>query len=197
MVVVILINIVGFRWVSRLSGAILVFVFLPFFIVVIYGFATGGIYALPWDSVVMVPDWNTHIRQGMSTFVGTTVWAFGGFDSLGSIAGEIEGGKRTFFRGLLLCMPMMLLNYSFPLAVAFPYSPSVGEYNADGHHHRRVLSSSYAHSLSQARIPFGTMATWPRHSTMLPRGLASWQWPAQVGARAICFASPSLAPVHS
>jgi amino acid transporter len=30
----------------------------------------------------------------MSTYVGTVVWAFGGFDSLGSIAGEVRDEKR-------------------------------------------------------------------------------------------------------
>ncbi len=63
-VVTVLINIVGFRWVSRISGIILAFLFTPFVAVVIYGFATGGIYALPWHRLADVPDWHTHMRIG-------------------------------------------------------------------------------------------------------------------------------------
>ncbi len=63
-VVTILINIVGFRWVSRISGLILAFLFVPFVAVVIWGFATRAIYTLPWDSLAYVPDWTTHMRIG-------------------------------------------------------------------------------------------------------------------------------------
>jgi hypothetical protein len=38
---------------------------------------------------------------------------------------QIKGGKRTFFLGLLICMPLLLLNYTFPLVVSFPLNPNV------------------------------------------------------------------------
>lgn len=40
---------------------------------------------LPWERILEIPDWNNHMKLGMSTFVGTIVWAFGGFDSLGTM----------------------------------------------------------------------------------------------------------------
>lgn len=157
-VVTILINIVGFRWVSRISGVILVYVFLPFVLLVIWGLATGALYHADWTALATVPDWDTHFRFGMSTFVGTLVWAFGGFDSLGSIAGEIAGGKRTFFLGLACSMPLMLLNYSFPLCVAFPFSPDLGTYNRTDGSDPKWQSGYLAMALFQATPWLGYVA---------------------------------------
>lgn len=108
------INIVGFRWVSRLSAVILVVLFSPFFALLFWEIATGKIHSVDWAALKDIPSWD-YVGPRMSTFVGTCVWAFGGFDSLGNIAGEISGGRRTFFLGLLITMPLLLCNYTFPL----------------------------------------------------------------------------------
>jgi amino acid transporter len=121
------INIVGFRWVSRVSGLIMVLLFSPFFCALGWEIATGRVHTMNWSSLAEVPSWD-YVSPNMSSYVGTVVWAFGGFDSLGSIAGEIEGGKKTFFMGLLLCMPLLLLNYTFPLVVTFPLDSNVTQW---------------------------------------------------------------------
>lgn len=115
------INIVGFRWVSRLSGLFMFVLFSPFFGCLIWELVTRRAWEMDWSSLGSIPPWS-YIQQNMSTYVGTVVWAFGGFDSLGSIAGEIQGGKRTFLLGLMFCMPLMLLNYAFPVVISYPLS---------------------------------------------------------------------------
>lgn len=117
--ITIAINIVGFRWVSRVSGLIMIILFSPFVALFVWEVATGRVHTMPWNALGEIPPWS-YVSVRMATYIGNTVWAFGGFDSLGSIAGEIEGGKRTFFLGLLFCMPMMLLNYALPLTVTYP-----------------------------------------------------------------------------
>lgn len=84
-VVTIFVNIVGFRWVSRISGLIMVFLFLPFFcalgkltrkrgrkwfLVFIkrncfltfnelgWEIATGRVYTMDWGSLAEIPAWD-------------------------------------------------------------------------------------------------------------------------------------------
>jgi len=69
----------------------LVLIFMPF-VAQMYAIAY---YRVPvhFDKLLWVPEWDT-INWGK--FISTVVWSFGGFDSLGSVAGDV-GGKRTFF----------------------------------------------------------------------------------------------------
>ena len=83
----------------------------------------------------------------MAVYASTIVWSFGGFDSLGSIAGEISGGARTFFLGIFICMPLLLLNYAFPLIVTIPLNPDLASWGfGDGEHAVDLVSTLRDHA---------------------------------------------------
>jgi amino acid transporter len=93
-IVVVATNLFGLEILSRLSTVFLILIFMPF---------VAQMYAIYYyrppihfDKLLWVPDFDT-INWG--TFISTVVWSFGGFDSVGSVAGDVAGGKKNFFTG--------------------------------------------------------------------------------------------------
>lgn len=71
----------------------------PFVALFIWELVTGRIHTMNWAAIAEIPTWSYMGKENrISLYLGTVVWAFGGFDSLGSIAGEIRGGKVRRFR---------------------------------------------------------------------------------------------------
>jgi len=55
--------------------------------------------------------------------LGTMVYAYGGFDSLGSFAGEVKGGRRAFIAGIFGILPFNILNYMIPVCLGYMVHP--------------------------------------------------------------------------
>jgi len=103
------INLGGLRWISRLSLFFLIFVLSPFiaeFIMV------GMRHEIDVKALAYVPPLN-EIQWGV--FLSTVIWSYGGFDSLGSLAGEVKGGRSTFLKGIFGSVPLIFINYFFPI----------------------------------------------------------------------------------
>jgi len=49
----------------------------------------------------------------------TIVWNFGGLDLIGFVAGEVQGGKNGFLRGVTGALPLILANYMVPIFIGF------------------------------------------------------------------------------
>eukprot|EP01125_Pyxidicula_operculata_P019382 TRINITY_DN7030_c0_g1_i5.p1 TRINITY_DN7030_c0_g1~~TRINITY_DN7030_c0_g1_i5.p1 ORF type:complete len:451 (+),score=63.57 TRINITY_DN7030_c0_g1_i5:1226-2578(+) len=113
-VICVVVNIWGVSWLSRISWFLLVFVFLPF----IGQMVMIVVDRIPinYDALIAIPPLQT-VHWGV--LVSTVVWAFGGFDSMGSVAGEVKGGKSTFLLGLLGSFPLTLFNYMLPIFVNY------------------------------------------------------------------------------
>jgi len=47
------------------------------------------------------------------------VWNLEGYDSLGSVAGEVKGGKKVFIAGILATFPLNLMNYLYPITLTY------------------------------------------------------------------------------
>jgi len=52
-------------------------------------------------------------------FLSTVIWSYGGFDSMGSLAGEVKGGRRTFVQGITGSMPLIIANYFVPVILGY------------------------------------------------------------------------------
>jgi len=108
-----LLNILGLRWISRLSVFFLIFVLSPFVwetIVVAY---EGKV---DFELLRFVPEYND---MNISVFLSTVIWSFGGFDSMGSLAGEVKGGRKTFMTGILGSFPLIFVNYFIPIVIGY------------------------------------------------------------------------------
>eukprot|EP01119_Soliformovum_irregulare_P010477 TRINITY_DN2583_c0_g1_i1.p1 TRINITY_DN2583_c0_g1~~TRINITY_DN2583_c0_g1_i1.p1 ORF type:complete len:477 (+),score=95.86 TRINITY_DN2583_c0_g1_i1:67-1497(+) len=113
------INILGMRWISRASVFFLIIIVAPFFCMWIVFWVQGRLH---WsnDALNYVPPMK-EIKWG--TFISTVVWSFGGFDSMGSMAGEVKGGRPTIMRGIIGSMPLVMVNYLFPLIIGILIAP--------------------------------------------------------------------------
>jgi len=119
-IVVVATNLFGVEMLAKLSTVFLVIIFSPF-VAQMYAIAY---YRVPvhFDKLLWIPDFND-IAWGK--FISTVVWSFGGFDSVGSVAGDVAGGKRTFLLGVLGSFPISLVNYFWPIMLDFILDPDV------------------------------------------------------------------------
>jgi len=107
------------EWVSRLSIFFLAYIFIPFFCEV--GVVIHDKTKVDWGDLLVFPN-VTDVHWGL--LISTIVWANGGYDSMGSLAGEVKEGSSTFVLGLLGAFPIVLINYVGPIILSyliFPY----------------------------------------------------------------------------
>jgi amino acid transporter len=114
-----IINVSGPDTVAHFSLLLLVIVFVPF-VIMAGAVLIRGQLVLAFESLAVVPSFNA-IK--MDTWIPTVVWSFGAFDSVGNIAGEVKGGRRTFLMGLGIAFPLVLMTYLFPTIVGLGIAP--------------------------------------------------------------------------
>jgi hypothetical protein len=119
-IIVVCTNLFGIEILSRLSTLFLVFIFSPF-VAQMYAIA---FYKIPvhFDALLWFPEWE---RIQWSVLISTVVWSFGGFDSVGSVAGNVAGGRRTFLLGVMGSFPLALINYFGPIMLDFIIDPNI------------------------------------------------------------------------
>jgi len=81
-------------------------------------------YRIPihWKALLWIPSWS---EIKWNTFISTVVWSFGGYDSVGSVAGNVAGGRRTFLIGVMGSFPLNVINYFIPIMLDFIIDPDV------------------------------------------------------------------------
>jgi amino acid transporter len=106
-------NVWGVQWLSKLSWVFLVIIFLPF---ILQMFMTYY-YRVPihFKELVYIPPAD-QVQWGV--LVSTSVWALGGFDAVGAVAGEVKD-KKTFLIGVIGAFPLNLTNYLLPIFAGF------------------------------------------------------------------------------
>eukprot|EP01089_Gocevia_fonbrunei_P002095 TRINITY_DN12083_c0_g1_i1.p1 TRINITY_DN12083_c0_g1~~TRINITY_DN12083_c0_g1_i1.p1 ORF type:complete len:553 (+),score=88.05 TRINITY_DN12083_c0_g1_i1:155-1813(+) len=119
---VVVINIIGIGWVSKLSLVSFILFTIPFAIIVPYVFIKGDFKPHEWLETPKAKD----IEVGV--FISTLVYAFGGFDSLGTFAGEVKGGKKTFTAAIFGVLPINIANYMIPLMFGYLIIPHWNEW---------------------------------------------------------------------
>jgi len=108
-----ILNIVGIKWMSRISLFLLLFVLSPFFAEIFWVIYTGRLDVRALREIPPSQD----IQWGL--FLSTVIWCYGGFDQMGAFAGEVKGGRSTFIAGILGSFPLIFLNYFFPIFVGY------------------------------------------------------------------------------
>jgi amino acid transporter len=111
-----ILNILGLRWVSRLSVLFIVFILSPFFAEGILLGVRGGFKGMSTKEYFNIPPIN---EVQWNLLLSTTIWSYGGFDSMGSLAGEVKGGRKTFITGIIGAMPLIMVNYIYPTIIGF------------------------------------------------------------------------------
>lgn len=101
---------------------------IPFFAMLIYEGTTGQIVRKStWADFARIPA-----EIDFPVYLSTVCWSFGGFDSVGAIAGEVKGGKKTFILALFISFPMVLLNYLLPIIVSFAAVQNLSQWSSGG-----------------------------------------------------------------
>ncbi len=116
----------GPRVTSLISFVIGVILFVPFICVLVVLGVDGRLASVDFGKVMRDIPALGSIDYGI--FVSTLVWALGGFDSVGALAGEVKGGKTTYLKGIFLTIPGSFLTYIGPVLlglVAVPQYQSV------------------------------------------------------------------------
>eukprot|EP01087_Luapelamoeba_hula_P009332 TRINITY_DN2405_c0_g1_i1.p1 TRINITY_DN2405_c0_g1~~TRINITY_DN2405_c0_g1_i1.p1 ORF type:complete len:396 (+),score=39.51 TRINITY_DN2405_c0_g1_i1:180-1367(+) len=119
------INLWGITWISRLSLAMLLFIVSPFLAEFIAAYAYGTHYH--WNKLLETKNLS-EIQWGV--FLSTVLWSYGGYDSVGSVAGEVKGGRPTFIKGISASLPLAIANYFAPVAIGYSLHPQVEDWQS-------------------------------------------------------------------
>jgi amino acid transporter len=117
------VNIRGTRAVGNSSVVFSLLLLLPFAVMVVMGM--GKVFSHP--AAVLHP----FVPSGQSTFAAFSsglyivMWNYLGWDSISTIAGEIEEPQRLFPRALLIGLPLIILCYFLPALVGIAAQPDV------------------------------------------------------------------------
>jgi len=111
-----LVNIWGIKYLSRLSWVIFGIVWLPFIIINFWIPFGQPRVNIEFSNMLYIPDIKS---VKWSVLISTAVWSLGGYDYVGSVAGEVKGGKKAFVIGILATFPLNLINYLYPLTLTY------------------------------------------------------------------------------
>lgn len=108
---------------AKLFGIVL---FLPFAVMVCLGLPQ----LMNNPSVLTTPfiAQDQTLTGALSTGLFVVMWNYLGWDSLSTIAGEVENPKRNFPRAIFIALPIVILSYLLPVAVGLAYGPSLPEW---------------------------------------------------------------------
>jgi amino acid transporter len=119
-------NIRGTRAVGNSSVVFSLLLLLPFAIMVVMGM--GKVFSHP--TTVMHP----FVPAGQSTFAAFSsglyivMWNYLGWDSISTIAGEIQEPQKLFPRALLIGLPLIILCYFLPALVGIAAQPDTSQW---------------------------------------------------------------------
>eukprot|EP00697_Spironema_sp_BW2_P011447 gnl/Spiro4/27131_TR13494_c0_g1_i1.p1 gnl/Spiro4/27131_TR13494_c0_g1~~gnl/Spiro4/27131_TR13494_c0_g1_i1.p1 ORF type:complete len:534 (+),score=163.02 gnl/Spiro4/27131_TR13494_c0_g1_i1:56-1603(+) len=114
-VVCFFVNVKGSKLMSRFNAAILPYVFVPFFVMLGIALHRGDVSPITWAQTIS----SQLSRSNFADFVATMIWTWTGYDTIGSLAGEVKGGRRTYLLGMFITFPFSILNYVVPVFTGF------------------------------------------------------------------------------
>jgi len=111
LVVVALINILGIRFVGRLTLVLLIASFIPLIVFVVLGFRQAHFNPLeplfpagrPW-------------REAYGVGLALALWSYAGYEQLSTVIEEVEKPERNFPLGLLIVVVLTVAVYILPVA---------------------------------------------------------------------------------
>jgi amino acid transporter len=110
--------------VSMVSTIATVFVIAPFLVQPF--FALTQLESCGSDLLQTAPD------VDWSLFISTLLWNYQGWDGLGTIAGEVADGGRTYPLGVVAALVLMSVTYALPVVVGIAVVPNYADWT-DGY----------------------------------------------------------------
>jgi amino acid transporter len=114
-----LINFLGAKTVSLISMLSTPFILGCFVVLAIVAAVRGSFDGFQWSSIIDDHPSPFFEKTQWGLYFSTLVWSFGGFDSIGSAAGEVAGGLRSFACAFILTIPLVMINYAVPVLVGY------------------------------------------------------------------------------
>ncbi len=108
-----LLNLLGVRPVGRTSVALTIAILTPFLAMVLLGIPRLAHWRPP-AGPIFGRDFAGALGGGLSV----VIWNFCGWENLSVVAAEIEHPQRNYLRAIGIALPMVVLGYLLPLAVA-------------------------------------------------------------------------------
>ena len=108
-----LLNFLGVRPAGDSAVLLTVMLLAPFAALVVLGFG----HLVHWHAPggrIFGPDFALALGSGLTIII----WNFSGWENASVVAGEIRDPRRTYLRALAIALPMVVLGYLLPLAVA-------------------------------------------------------------------------------
>jgi len=102
-------NIRGLNIIALSSVVFTVVIVAPFLVEIVLGFAHW--HGVPWRPI-LPPGQSLGGSLNLGLAVG--VWMYSGYDSMSTIAGEVNNPRRLIPRGLMIAMPIVVALYFLP-----------------------------------------------------------------------------------
>jgi amino acid transporter len=102
-------NIRGLNVIAVSSVVMTIIIVTPFVVMTVLGFAHW--HGVPWQPIAF-PGQSVLASVGYALAVG--MWMYSGYDSMSTLAGEIEEPRRVIPRGLMIAMPIVVASYLLP-----------------------------------------------------------------------------------
>ncbi|HUO04392.1 MAG TPA: APC family permease [Candidatus Binataceae bacterium] len=118
-----LLNIFGIRPVGRASIVLAAVVMLPFVALVIAGYRNLVHFQMPSP-----PFWGDDPAGALAAGLTVVIWNFSGWENLSVVAGEIEEPQRNYPRAIAVALPVIVMGYLLPLAVAVSGAKSASDW---------------------------------------------------------------------
>jgi amino acid transporter len=113
------VNLLGAKAVSLISIVSTPAILGCFVVLAIVAGVRGSFAGFEWQSIVDDHPTPFFANTNWGLYFSTLVWCFGGFDSIGSAAGEVAGGVRSFVCAFVLTIPLVMANYALPVVVGY------------------------------------------------------------------------------
>jgi len=108
-----ILNVYGIEMIGWVSTVLTLLIFLPVCILFVWE-AKQIDPATQWTQTVETVDWGT--------FLGVTLWIYSGWDSAGTIAGEVENVHIVYPISVVLCLFMQSAAYILPVIWGLSYN---------------------------------------------------------------------------
>ncbi|MFM9966478.1 MAG: APC family permease [Planctomycetaceae bacterium] len=114
----VLLNLFGSRTIGGISKLFFVLVMSPFVILVLVGLYRGLTGGFPLNPVLPMLAPGKTLGPALAVAIPVVLWNYMGWDSVSTIAGEMENPQRTYPRALLISVLLIAMVYVVPAVVA-------------------------------------------------------------------------------
>ncbi len=114
----VLLNLCGSRTIGNFSKLVFVLVMSPFLILVFMGLYHGLTRGFPFSPVTPLLTPGKTLGPALAAAIPIVLWNYMGWDSISTIAGEMEQPRRDYPRALLISVVLIAGVYAVPSLVA-------------------------------------------------------------------------------